>query len=575
MNERYITLRSHLHHFIKKKKYDLKLEDVDDVWFCSRKNSKRILKQLEENGLLIYCPGRGRGNVSKVSYFTSFQEEVETYIEKCVKESKLDKIAEILRLPIPKSWVANSSKEISELLGLKHDSIESRDVLHAFNARDITTLDPLRVSLSLETHLIEYLGDTLVRYDKEKDCFIPHIAHHFHVDSSNRIWTFYLRKGVYFHNHDYVTSKDVAHTIERMKNSSPSYAWLARNIVKVDCPHSHKVVIHLDEPNPFFLRYLSAINFCILPASVEFDEYKWIGTGPFKLKERKNFKLVLQANDFYFKERPLIDEIHFYRVTTEAAKTVYLSGEEDPTNLVPSRHKIKDAGVQLLSFNSKRQNIIQQHAFREAIYHIFDVQKMANDLEMDVYEASSLDIERSKPQMKLAFKIPTLIQSSGYKGESLNLYCFGNYYALREANWLKNEADKYGIFLTLRPISYSEFSQEGIEEQMDLLIMGLSLSFDKHLAFSYAFKNKTLLFNRLFNNEIEEYVERTLKRFELEGNKTKRTELMQEMEQYLQKECALFFLHHPIVTRFLDPTIRNVESHSFGQVDFTKLWVPS
>ncbi|WP_096155692.1 ABC transporter substrate-binding protein [Bacillus sp. FJAT-45066] len=575
MNERYLSLRAHLKHYSNEVDYEFKLEEADQIWFCSRKNTKRILRQLKQANLLAYQPGRGRGNSSKLTYPISFQHEIERYIEKCVNDEQLDLIAQILRLPIPKSWVANSSKEIRELLGFQRDDSDSRDVLHTFKARDITTLDPLKVSISLETHLIEYLGDTLVRYDSEKDCFVPHLAHHFHADETNTVWTFYLRKSVSFHNGEYVTSKDVAYTIDRMKTSSPSYSWLARNIVKVECPHQHKVIMHLDRPNGFFLRYLSAINFCILPANVEFNEYEWIGTGPFRLKERTAHKLVLEAHDTYFKERPLIDEIHFYQVTKDAAKTVYLSGDENATNITPSNHKINDAGIRLLAYNLKRQNIIQQPSFRKAIYHLFDVQKMAQELSMEIKEASSFEIERSKPPNKDAKRIIGLLEEAGYHGEPIHLYHFDNYYAVLEAEWMKKEAKTYGISIHLHPISFWDFSDEGMEDNIDILIMGLALSFDKHLAFSYAFKNKALLFNRMFHPDVEAFIYKKLEDFEFESEKHERDKLMQEMEQYLQKEFALFFLYHPIVTRALDPLIQDVESHSFGHLDFTKLWLPS
>ncbi|MEH7226354.1 ABC transporter substrate-binding protein [Bacillus sp. JJ1566] len=575
MEERYFILRSHLEHFKKGKDYNLKLEDVDAIWCCSRKNTKRIIRQLEDKKRLMYQPGRGRGNVSKVSYFTSFQEEIETFIDDCLKKGKLEKVAEILRLPIPKSWVVNFSNDIRNMLGIKHDQAELKDVLYAFKARDIRSLDPLRVSLALETHLLEYLGDTLIRYDKDEDCFIPHIAHHFDVDSSGRVWTFYLRKGVFFHNDGYVTSTDVAYTIERFKNESPSNSWLVRNIRKVECPHPQKVEIHLDEPNPFLLRYLSAPLFCILPASVHFDEFEWVGTGPFILKERTDVKLVLQANDFYFKERPLIDEIQFFHVSNETAKMLYLSSEEDMSQVKQHLHKIKNSGVQLLSFNLNRKNIIQQHTFREAVFHLFDVQNMAVDLGMDVVGASSLDIERSKSVLKSSNKIQKLLQLSGYGGENLNLYCFDHERARKEAEWLKSEASKYGVSMTIHPTSYTEILKEGIEDEIDILIMGLSLSFDKHLAFSYAFMNTSLLINRLFSKEIEEYVHRKIRMFELEGDSIKRTIIMEEIEHYLQTELAMFYLYHPILTRNLDSTIRDVESHSFGHIDYTKVWIPS
>ncbi|MDR4889914.1 ABC transporter substrate-binding protein [Fredinandcohnia sp. QZ13] len=575
MEERYFLLRSHLEHYKKGRNYECKLEDVDAIWCCTRKNTKRIIRRLEDKKRLTYQPGKGRGNVSKVTYFTSFQEEIETFINGCLKKGELEKIAEILRLPIPKSWVVNFSNEIRGLLGIRHDQTELKDVLYAFKARDIKSLDPLRVSFALETHLLEYLGDTLIRYDNENDCFIPHIAHHFDVDTSGKVWTFYLRKGVFFHNHDYVTSTDVAYTINRFKNAPPSYSWLVRNIQKVECPHQYKVEIHLDEPNPFLLRYLSAPIFCILPSNVEFDELEWCGTGPFLVKERTNIKLVLQANDFYFKERPLIDEIQFYHVSNEAVKMLYLSSEEDMSQIKPTRHKIMNSGVQLLSFNLNRKNIIQQQTFREAIFHLFDVQKMAKDLKIDLVKASSLDIERSKSRSKSSNDIQTLIQLSGYGGETLNLYCFDHERARREGEWLKKEANKYGVYMNVYPTSYTEVLKEGIEEEIDMLIMGLSLSFDKHLAFSYAFMNKSLLFNRLFSKKVEEFVHRKIRLFELEGDIGKRTQIMDEVEHYLQSELAMFFLYHPIITRNLDSNIRDVESHSFGHIDYTKVWIPN
>lgn len=575
MINRYFQLRAEWKHHEKNSPYEMKLEDLEKVWFCSRKNAKRILKKLEDEGLLLYKPGRGRGNISQIQYSSKFQYEVKRYMEECAKAGELDKIAEILRLPIPSQWVINSSLGIRNLLGLKRDESESKEILHTFSARDITTLDPLRVSVSMETHLIEYLGDTLVRYNREKDCFDPHIAHHYQVDEEKRIWTFYLRKSVFFHQGGYVTSRDVAYTINRMKNSPHSYSWLARNITKIVCPNPHKVEIHLEHPSPFFLRYLSAIHFCILPADIEFDEYKWIGTGPFRLKERTKNKLVLEANDSYFKARPLIDEIHFYRVTKDAAKTVYLSSEAEEGEAIPSKHKIKDAGLRLLSFNLKRQSIIQHHSFREAIYHLFDVKKMAKELGWEVLEARSFEIEKAGPHDKDTSRISSLLAESGYKGETLHLYHFENHHAVVEAKWLEIEAKNYGISFKLCPVSFKEFTETEMEHDLDLLIMGLSLSFDKHLAFSYAFRNKALLFNRLFNKEVEQYIDSGLNAFEMAEKKEQRACLMEEMEQYLQKEIALIFLYHPVVTRALDPIIEDVESHSFGHLDYTKLWVRS
>ncbi|APH05838.1 ABC transporter substrate-binding protein [Bacillus weihaiensis] len=574
MNNRYLTMRAHFLEREAKGECFFKLKELEQLWFCSLKNVKRILQQFEEAGKISYTPGAGRGNPSKITFAQPFQKEVEEAMKRWVENGNLDQAAQLLRLPIPKSWIAKVSSEIQEMFGYQQGT-ESKDVLHAFISRDITTLDPLKVSISFEAHLIEYLGDTLLKYDNKKDQILPHLAHHFESDSSKRHWTFYLRKGIVFHHQAPLTSKDVAYTIERIKNSAhSSYQWLADDVESVECAGPYKITITLKKKNPFFLRYIASPNFCIICSTLPFDEQEWIGTGPFFLKERTKNKLVLAAFDRYFLERPLLDEIHFYKVSHDAASIVNFTIENSPSNEVQKKLGI-ETGFRFLMCNLRRQTIIQNVSIRKAIYHLMDMNKLANELQWGQWiEASSFINSRSLPQKKDPKVILPLLKEAGYNGEPITLYHMNYPDAIKVANWYKEQGEKYGIHFVLYPFTLQDFYCQDIDQKADLIFMGEVSSLDPHLSFLGAFYNNTLLFRRMFPLSSLAWIDDMLELFK-QGDLRKREAIMEKIEEHIRENNLLIFLHHPIKIRSFHPMIKDVKFHSFGHFDFSRIWIPN
>ncbi|MGX1450829.1 ABC transporter substrate-binding protein [Cytobacillus horneckiae] len=571
MNERYISLRTFLYERERNLECECKIEELEPIWFCTKKNVKRILHQLMNRKCLIYIPGRGRGNISKIIFSRPFKEEIDEYLQQCINQGNLEEVVQMMRSPIPKSWLVDATGKIHKMLGLHTDTNE-KDILHALKTREITTLDPLRVKIAFETHLIQHLGDTLIRYDEKSDRIIPHLAHHYKADHDYRAWTFFIRKGVAFHDQSEMTSKDIFFTINRIKGDSQNYSWLVDDIERVNCLGTYKITIHLKRSNPFFIRYLAAPTFCILPAHLNFTEQEWIGTGPFMLGEKTQNKLILKANNHYFKERPLIDEIHIHHISKDAAETIYFTVDKNEQTTKTSYHSIDDSGFQFLSFNFNRP-LLQKIAFREALFHVFDVQKMIVELHLEAKESSSFNIGRSKQQIRDVTKIPQLLNQSEYTGEELVLFHFANDYAINAACWLKKEANHFGVNIKLYEASYEAFYESDVLEEADLLFMGLSLFSDKHLAFLSGFRNKALIFNQVFPEEAEQFIEAELFKFEHSNQLDEREKMMEKIEAYIRANYISLFLYHPIVNRPLDSIIRDVIPHSFGHLDFTKLWI--
>lgn len=142
----------------------------------------------------------------------------------------------------------------------------------------------------------------------------------------------------------------------------------------------------------------------ILPRDIIFDEYKWISTGPFRVAERNDERLILEAFDGYFLERPILDRVEFWTVQTgNNLKTIPMQFtsvdyEENPAYV--ERRK-PGVGVNFICFNTHRNGTPQHPAFREAIYHLIDCQK-ASDQHFENYGtvASNYYPEKSLPPKK-------------------------------------------------------------------------------------------------------------------------------------------------------------------------------
>jgi MarR-like DNA-binding transcriptional regulator SgrR of sgrS sRNA len=574
MDHSYLAMRAHLFPNEKEQTVYFKQKELESIWFCTGKNVKRKLQNYQKEGLITYAPGIGRGHASKIQFFAPFYEEVIQFGEELIKKDQLEGVMALLQLPLPKHWITDLTKQIQSLFGF-HVNKQRKDVLRSIVARPLTTLDPLDTSVTFESYLISQLSDTLVIYDKSEDCVKPHLAHHWEVSEDNREWTFYLRKGVKFHHLREMTSADVLHTINRFRQhpEAPFY-WLVEDIQDMDAPTEYAIKINLKKENPFFLRYLATYNFAIQPEDVPFDEAQWVGTGPFRLKERTQQKLTLTAFEEYFLERPLLDDVEFWLVPPEAWPTIsfQIEGQETPTEV--NERKEIEGGFRLIGFNFHTNKVLHDHLFRKAFYHLIDIEAMFQDLgRIDLIPSSSYFHWLSKPQTKNAEAIKPLLQRSTYKGEALHLFSLNYPKAIEEAEWIVRVAEKYGIKLVPHQIGIEEIYEKNIEEKADLILFGEVASNDYQLSFLGAFYNKALTFRRLLSDEALHWIDAQLEDFKRAPTSKERLAYIEKIEDYLRENNLIIYLFHPIKRRTFHPMIRNIHFEAYGQIDLRRLWI--
>jgi len=186
--------------------------------------------------------------------------------------------------------------------------------------------------------ITEQIFDGLVRLDYNLD-IIPSLAEYWRPSGDGRIYTFYLRKGVRFHDGRQMTSQDVKFSFERLihkETNSPYYELLASKVEGAPefregkatevsgfkAPDKYVFEIHWNNPYVSALSLLS-MSFCkVVPRDLvmrQGNDFFWkpIGTGAFKFESwlrSPKLEIVgvrLERNGDYFGRKSYLDAIEF------------------------------------------------------------------------------------------------------------------------------------------------------------------------------------------------------------------------------------------------------------------------
>ncbi len=215
--------------------------------------------------------------------------------------------------------------------------------------------------------------DNLIRRDPRDSgkTIIPDLAHSWDIAADGRTYTFFLRKGVLFHDGAELTSADIKATFDRIAKP-PQGVLIPRSILfatveEITTPDKYTVQFKLSEPRPpnFIMSAIaSGWNVIISKKTLEENHYNlrklevYPGTGPFKSKRRvENEVWVMEKNSAYWNEgMPYLDGIEFYHAlpfSTELGSAI-LSGRVDYARIldpVTTRKAAATPGMSTATFN--------------------------------------------------------------------------------------------------------------------------------------------------------------------------------------------------------------------------------
>jgi peptide/nickel transport system substrate-binding protein len=189
--------------------------------------------------------------------------------------------------------------------------------------------------------------DNLLRRDpRDGQTIIPDLAYKWEISPDGKTYTFYLRKGVKFHDGADFTAEDVHATFARIiwppKGVSMPRTPLFSAVNEIRIIDPHTIAFHLSEPRPtmFMLgAFASGWNIIVRKKTLEEHEYNlrnvanFPGTGPFRHVRRVDKEIwVMEKNpDYWNKGLPYLDRIEVYHIPPWTAEVgaALLAGKVD------------------------------------------------------------------------------------------------------------------------------------------------------------------------------------------------------------------------------------------------------
>ncbi|HHI80730.1 MAG TPA: ABC transporter substrate-binding protein [Planctomycetes bacterium] len=219
-----------------------------------------------------------------------------------------------------------------------------RDVLIYGRGKDSISLDPAAASDGESTKVMDNVYETLVDFSEDPARpaeLIPCLATSWEEGKDRLQWTFYLRKGVRFHDGTPFDAQAAKFSLDRLISGGewgPQTAPYRGNFVdvkEIQAQGSHTLVIRLRRPSVVLLRNLAM--FCasiVSPTAVKKEGRQFgdhpVGTGPYRLQSwKKDVRVTLTRNEDWWGDfRPKLRTIVFLQVRDWPSRRVQLEAGE-------------------------------------------------------------------------------------------------------------------------------------------------------------------------------------------------------------------------------------------------------
>lgn len=153
------------------------------------------------------------------------------------------------------------------------------------------TLDAAYTTALVTNWTMAHVFEGLFAYNSKFEP-VPHLVERYEVNKEATKFTFYLRKGVLFHNGQEFTAADAAASLRRWGQVGAQGREVFRRVEQVSEADRYSLTVIFRQPTGLFPEFLAQTGTVMVPAAVaervgrdRLPDDLCIGTGPFKLLE--------------------------------------------------------------------------------------------------------------------------------------------------------------------------------------------------------------------------------------------------------------------------------------------------
>jgi peptide/nickel transport system substrate-binding protein len=325
---------------------------------------------------------------------------------------------------------------------------------------DSLTIDPGKIEDFYSQELVFNVFEGLVRLRRDRMQAEPCLAERWLSRENGRHWIFYLRRGVVFHNGEAFTAKAVVYTFKkRIAKRSGEYAYFGRifpYVLDVRALDDWTVEFQLSRPyTPFPLALVDQRASIVAPGSLEGEQFKAIGTGPFVLSEWVRGKaIVLSRFERYWGRPARLAKIVFKCEPNAASRLSQIKNHSADVDLIRSAKEHEEllghtdieivsapvVATEFLGFNCRRPPFSSPLA-RKAFFHLLN----RTVLVKQIFQNFALPATSMMPPMMMGFnagigrddfsleKAQRLLRQAGLgNGFACNLYFADGQFGLED-----------------------------------------------------------------------------------------------------------------------------------------------
>lgn len=485
---------------------------------------------------------------------------------------------------------------------------------------DASTLLPVLASDSASSDINGLVYNGLVRYDKNFN-IEGELAESWEISPDNLTLTFYLRKGVRWHDGAPFTAEDVLFTYRLLVDPNTPTAYAERYLQVADAEVVDAYTFRVRYHKPLATALISWA-FSIHPKHLlegkDITKSSLashpIGTGPYRFVEwRRGEKIVLEANPDYFEGPPHIHRV-LYRIIPDLS-TMFLelqSGGLDYMGLTPIQYTMQTgtpairrrfrkyqypaSAYSYLGYNLRRP-LFQDKRVRQALSYAIDKQEIIDGVLLGLGQVATGPYKPGSwahnPQVRRYKYDPDrsreLLAEAGWRdndGDGIldkdgKPFVFtivtnqGNDQRVKAGEIIQRRLAEVGIEVKLRVIEWAVFLKEFINPgNFDATILAWTIVPDPD-GYNIWHSSKTRVgeLNFIAYNNAE--VDRLLEKGRRTMDQAKRKKAYDRLQEILAEEQPYTFLYVPDSLPIVASRFRGIEPAPAGiMYNFIDWYVP-